>query len=313
MRRDRVDVGVVAEAHQQQVAVGERRALGPAGRAARVEQPGRIVRPAVDERRGRRRREPLPLLAGCDDRRRERDVAGVLGVGHDDGRPAVLEDEGDLVAVQAGVDRDGHEAGVPDGEQRLEVLGPVAHQDRHAVTGREAEVVAQAGGRGRGPGGERRPRRVHALAVRQGRGVRPQATVARHPHGRVQRGRPECPAAWRAVLARHRRSASASSARLRATDPPVALLAGSSSSSRRRADATAGRGSPRPPCGGAPHGRTGPRRAATSRPARTSAPTAAMTSRSARPSTSRRARRAGTASGAPPAGATPRTTPYPDS
>ena len=40
-----------------------------------------------------------------------------------------------FVAVEAGVDRYGHETGMPDGEQRLEVLGPVAHHDRDAVTG----------------------------------------------------------------------------------------------------------------------------------------------------------------------------------
>ena len=138
----------------------ERGSLGPSGGAARVEQPGRVVRLPVDERRRRRRREPVPPLTGRHHRRLQRrdgadqrlDVVGVLGVGHDDGRLAVLEDVGDLVAVQAGVDRHGHETGVPDGEQRLEVLGPVAHHDGDPVTGRQAEVVAQAGGRGRRSG-----------------------------------------------------------------------------------------------------------------------------------------------------------------
>jgi hypothetical protein len=109
----------------------------------------------------------------------------VLGVGHDDARLAVLEDVGDLLAVQASVDRHGHETGVPDGEQCLEVLGPVAHQDGNPVTGRKVEVVAQAGGRGGGPGGERRPARVDALALGEGRVIGPQAAVARQPDGRV--------------------------------------------------------------------------------------------------------------------------------
>jgi len=93
----------------------------------------------------------------------------MVGVGHDDGRLAVLEDVGDLVAVEAGVDRHGHETGVPDGEQRLEVLGPVAHHDGHPVTGRQAEVVAQASGRAGCSRGERAPARVDALAIGQRR------------------------------------------------------------------------------------------------------------------------------------------------
>jgi len=59
----------------------------------------------------------------------------VAGIGHGDGRLAVVEDVGDLIAVEASVDRHGHEAGVPDGVQRLEVLRPVAHDDRDPVPG----------------------------------------------------------------------------------------------------------------------------------------------------------------------------------
>ena len=58
----------------------------------------------------------------------------MVDVGHHDGGPAVLEDVRDLVAVQAGVDRHDHETGMPDRQQRLEVLGPVAHDDRDSVT-----------------------------------------------------------------------------------------------------------------------------------------------------------------------------------
>ena len=42
--------------------------------------------------------------------------------------------------MEAGVDRHGDEAGVPDGEQRLEVLGPVAHDDGHPVARRQART-----------------------------------------------------------------------------------------------------------------------------------------------------------------------------
>ena len=190
-RHHRVDVRVVAEGHEQQVAVRERGSLGLSGRAARVEQPGRVVRLPDDERRRRRGQEPLPPLTRSDHRRPGEpfDVVGVLGVGHDDGRPAVLEDVGDLVAMQAGVDRHGHETGVPDGVQRFEVLRPVAHHDGDSVTGRHAEVVAQAGSRGGDTGGERGPARVHALAVGECRFLGPQAPVPRDPDGRVHGAR----------------------------------------------------------------------------------------------------------------------------
>ena len=114
----------------------------------------------------------------------------MLGVGHDDGRPAVFEDVGDLVAVKASIDRHGHETSVPDGEQRLEVLGPIAHHDGDPVTGRQAEVVAQPGRRSGGPGGERAPAGVHALAVGHRRVVGPTTAVTLHPYGRVHRAVP---------------------------------------------------------------------------------------------------------------------------
>ncbi len=114
----------------------------------------------------------------------------MVGVGHDDGRLAVVEDVGDLVAVEAGVDRHGHETGVPDGEQRLEVLGPVAHHDGDPVTGRQAEVVAQAGGRAGHASGERGPGGVDALALGQRRVVGSRRAVTLHPDGQVHRAVP---------------------------------------------------------------------------------------------------------------------------
>jgi hypothetical protein len=115
LRLHRVDVREVAERRHQQAAVRERGSLGPSGGAARVKQPGWVLWPPVGEPGRRRRREPVPPLAGRDHGHLERgdgadqglDLAGVIGVGHGDGRLAVLEDVGDLVAVQlapAGVD-----------------------------------------------------------------------------------------------------------------------------------------------------------------------------------------------------------------
>ena len=55
----------------------------------------------------------------------------------------MLEDVGDLVAVQARVHGDGDEPRVPGGELDLEVLGPVGHDDREPVAGLEAERAAE--------------------------------------------------------------------------------------------------------------------------------------------------------------------------
>jgi hypothetical protein len=114
----------------------------------------------------------------------------MVGVGHDHGRLAVFEDEGDLVAVEAGVDRHGHQPGVPDAEQRLEVLGPVAHHDGDPVTGRKAEAVAQPGGGAGRPDRERGPAGVDAIAVGQRRRIGPHAAVSLDPDGHVHRAVP---------------------------------------------------------------------------------------------------------------------------
>jgi hypothetical protein len=111
----------------------------------------------------------------------------VVGIGHGDGRLAVLEDVGDLIAVKASVDRHGHETGVPDSEQRLELLRPVARHDRYPVPGRQAEVIAQAGGCAGSPDSELAPAGIDAIAIRQRRVVGPPAGVALDPRCRVQR------------------------------------------------------------------------------------------------------------------------------
>lgn len=111
------------------------------------QEPGGVVRSPVDEGGRRRRDQPVPTVAWCDHDCLQRlngaherfDVVGVFGVGHHDGRPAVVEDVGDLVAMEPSVDRHDDETGVPHGEHRLEVLGAVGHHDRNPVTGRQAE------------------------------------------------------------------------------------------------------------------------------------------------------------------------------
>ena len=195
LRHHRVDVGEVAECRHQQVAVRERGSLGPSGRAAGVEQPGRVLRLPANERFRRRHRQPVPPLTGRDHGRLERsdgthqrfDVAGMVGIGQDDGRLAVFQDVGDLVPVEASVDRHGHQTGVPDGKQGLEVLGPIAHHDGDPISRTQTEVMAQAGGRAGRPGRELAPAGVNPLAICHCRSVGLPAGVTLHPHRRVHR------------------------------------------------------------------------------------------------------------------------------
>ena len=109
----------------------------------------------------------------------------MVGIGHDGRRPAVLEDVGDLVPMEASVDGHGDQAGVPNRDQGLEVLRPVAHQDGDPVPGRQAELIAQAARGARRPGGELSPAGVEAFAVRQSRCVRQSAGVTFDPRGQV--------------------------------------------------------------------------------------------------------------------------------
>jgi hypothetical protein len=111
----------------------------------------------------------------------------VIGIGHDDGRLAVFEDVGNLVTVKASVHRNGHEAGVPNGELGFKVLGPVAHHDGDSVAGGEAEGFAKTASGTGGAGGELDPTGVDALALGQRWFIGPQAAMALHPNGQVHR------------------------------------------------------------------------------------------------------------------------------
>ena len=109
----------------------------------------------------------------------------MVGVGDGHCGLAVLEDVADLVAVESGVDRHGNEAGVPDREQCLEILRPVAHHDGDAAARRQSEVVAKARSCCGHPFRERCPVGVHPFAVGQRRVAGTQEAVALHPNGQV--------------------------------------------------------------------------------------------------------------------------------
>ncbi len=165
--RDRIDVGVVAEARHQQIAMGEHGALRPARGAAGVEEPGGIVRRAPHEVHAGVPEHALPVgIARDHDPREARQILlqrrhGLGEIGADEGetRAGMIEDVAELLAVQLGVDRHGEEPGMPDREERLEIFRPVGHGDGDALAGRHA-----------GDGEQRSCQRPHAggpLAIGQ--------------------------------------------------------------------------------------------------------------------------------------------------
>jgi hypothetical protein len=58
-------------------------------------------------------------------------------------RPAVPQYEGNLSRMEFGVDRDCHEARMPDREQDLEIGGPIAHDQCNPVGGLQLQPLAQ--------------------------------------------------------------------------------------------------------------------------------------------------------------------------
>ena len=119
--RSRIDLGQIGLARGGQHAVGEHRALRPAGRARGVEQPGEIVAVARRHRDRDRRR-----TAARSPRRRSRSAArgscGACGAispsspseAKHTPRAGMFENVAELGAVQLGVGRHRGEAGVPD-------------------------------------------------------------------------------------------------------------------------------------------------------------------------------------------------------
>jgi hypothetical protein len=108
-----IDVGVVVERHGEQVAMAEHRALGPAGGARGVEQPGQIGRLAVGDRAGIAHfHEAVGLGRDVDDLLERRRLLRGLGDGRckiagDEAQPGagILQDEGELLGMELGVHR----------------------------------------------------------------------------------------------------------------------------------------------------------------------------------------------------------------
>ena len=148
---DLVDVDEIARGHRIQVAMRLHHALGPAGGARGVEQPGQVVGCTVRGRHGRcgqrrlvgrfARRVDLAQRGQAAEQRLQ--IGGKI-LGHEqDRRTGIAEDELDLARVQLGVDRHHRQPGPPGGIQQLQVRHVVGHVDRHTIAGLQPETIAQ--------------------------------------------------------------------------------------------------------------------------------------------------------------------------
>ena len=161
-RRDIADIGEIVHGLADQVAVAEHRAFRPPGRAGSVEQPGRIVGLDLGHRHGRAGRELRPERAvGRHDPLQRRDLAVepgdrflLLAIGEADPCNAVLQNEGEFLAVQLGVDRHGADPGMPAGVFHGHVVRHVGHDNRRPVALSQAEPVHHLPGQHGDPPGE---------------------------------------------------------------------------------------------------------------------------------------------------------------
>ena len=152
---DALDVREKALRHREQVAVRDLDALGPARRAARVEEPRRIVR-CHRQRFGERlvHHQPVVIVTVEADRgcsaafhRCQRVLPRIIDKGRT--RAAVREHEREFLRVQFRVDRHRDQPGPPAREQRFDVLRGVARNERDTVAGlqpRGPHARGQTGG-----------------------------------------------------------------------------------------------------------------------------------------------------------------------
>jgi hypothetical protein len=143
LRRDRVHVDEIGEPHGHEVAVRQHHALGPAGGAAGVEQPGDVVGGTVHHRNGTSRQQLLVgggldidlALEGFE--LRWRHVRGHEGPA----RLRVVDDPLRLAGVQLGIHRHHHQARPPRAKQHLQITWVVALKEHHALARGEAGFV----------------------------------------------------------------------------------------------------------------------------------------------------------------------------
>ena len=181
-----VDVGVVAVAGEQQVAMGEHRALRPAGGAAGVEHPGFVIGVAGHGRERVAIKQRRVILGAGDENRRHcpdagsRQRVGDLGRGEAQPGLQVGHDPGHLARMQLAVDRHRRQAGPPHRVQRRQELRTVLHGERHAGAGRQPVPAAQRTGHAGGV--------TFELAIRQPAAIPRDCGMIGELPGRVVQG-----------------------------------------------------------------------------------------------------------------------------
>jgi len=154
VRRDRVDIGKIAQGHDQQVPMRQHRPFGASRRAARIEEPGGGIRRHVPHGNGLAcTARPVLGVTGGDNSFEAGDLLGEWGHGLDEvwrgeaqACSRVFEDVGELTLVQLSVHRHGRESSMPHRVQNLDVLRAIAHGERHAVPWLETKAVCQCPG-----------------------------------------------------------------------------------------------------------------------------------------------------------------------
>ena len=146
--RNRIDLAEISVARRCEHAMGEHRALGTAGGARGVEQPGEIVAGPRHDRdrlgieqggifRAADRDQPLETC-GCV----RRDLGLKARRGEADPRARMLEDEAELAAMQLGVRRHRGKPGVPDAVHQGEIIDRVLGRDGDAIAGLKRAALA---------------------------------------------------------------------------------------------------------------------------------------------------------------------------
>src|SRR5262249_40603788 len=110
---------------------------------------------------------------------------GEVGAHEGEARAGMAEDVAELLPVQLRIDRHGEEAGVPDREQRLQVLGAIGHGDRDPFARRHTRQFRERASDRPYPRGPLSVGRVHARPNRYAGAVRESPTVAVDPGGDV--------------------------------------------------------------------------------------------------------------------------------
>jgi hypothetical protein len=153
-RHDAVEVGEIVQRHDGEVAVRQHGALGLAGGARGVEQPGEVRRRDVRHRHGLAEQLAMVGPAGLDDvfqaRRAGRLDGGQVAGGREaDAGAGMIEDVAQFRRVQLGVHRHRGEPRMPAGEQHFDVFRHVAHDERHPLARLKREALRQPAGKPR--------------------------------------------------------------------------------------------------------------------------------------------------------------------